>query len=559
MRNPRPAARTGPERLKTLCAMLLLAGEAVQAQTTAIRLNTIGFLPGEPKQATIAAACRYFTLVRPGDGQAVFSNTVAGPRRNPDTEEDLYTADFSAWREPGVFQLEAPGVGRSAPFRIGTDIYNEPFYTVMRGMYLWRCGMAVSSTNHGIVYEHAACHTNDAWLDFVGGGHVNSNSTKGWHDAGDYNKYVVNAGVTVGVMLRAWEEFGPAIRGVALHLPDARAGTPEYLTEVQWELEWLLTMQAGDGSVYHKVSTRGFGGFILPEAEETPRYFTPWGSAATAQFAAMMAMAARDYRPFEPEFADQCLKAAWKSYRFLQAHPEDHRADQSQFTTGTYQVRDGDGRLWAAAELWETTGDADCLRDFETRARAVNGVFDTQWDYGNVKNLGELTYLFSARAGRDGTLAGLLRTNLLAAADRLVSARDAHGYARPAGTAYSWGGNGVVARQVVLLQAARRLSPKPEYETASLDALGHLFGRNYYGRSFVTGVGFQPPLHPHDRRSGAQNLAEPWPGYLVGGSNPGAKNWEDVQANYRVNEIAINWNSALIYALAAFVSGTHSP
>ncbi len=545
--------------MKALCAVVLLAGEVVHAQTTEIRLNTIGFLPDEPKQATVAAACTNFTVVRQSDGHAVFSNSVAGPRHNQDTDEDLYTADFSEFHQSGAFQLDVPGVGRSAPFRIGRDIYNDPFYTVMRGMYLWRCGMAVSSTNHGIVYAHDACHTNDAWLDFVGGGHLNANSTKGWHDAGDYNKYVVNAGVTVGVMLQAWEDFGPSFRAVALHLPDARAPTPEYLTEIKWELEWLLTMQAADGSVYHKVSTQTFGGFILPEAEDTPRYFSPWGSAATAQFVAMTAKAARDFRPFEPVFAEQCLQAAWKSYRFLQAHPEDHRPDQSQFSTGTYQVGDSDGRLWAAAELWEATGDADCLRDFETRARAVRGVFDLVWDYGNVKNLGELAYLFSARPGRDETLVALLRTNLIATAGRLVQARDAHGYARPAATAYSWGGNGVVARQVVLLQAAHRLSPKPEYMTASLDALGHLLGRNYYGRSFVTGVGFQPPLHPHDRRSGAQNLPEPWPGYLVGGSNPGAKNWQDVQANYRVNEIAINWNSALIYALAAFVSEAHEP
>jgi endoglucanase len=344
---------------------------------------------------------------------------------------------------------------------------------------------------------------------------------------------------------------------VALHLPDARPPTPEFLTEIKWEMEWLLTMQAADGSVYHKVSTQDFGGFILPEAEDTLRYFTPWGSPATAQFVAMTAKAARDFRPFEPEFAEQCLQAAWKSYRFLQAHPENHPADQSRFSTGAYPASDTDSRLWAAAELWEATGDADCLRDFERRAQAVHGVFDLNWDYGNVKNLGELTYLFSARAGRDETLVALLRTNLTAAAGRLVQARDAHGYARPSGTAYSWGGNGVVARQVVLLQAAHRLSPKPEYRTASLDALGHLLGRNFYGRSFVTGIGFKAPLHPHDRRSGAQNLPEPWPGYLVGGSNPGATNWQDVQANYRVNEIAVNWNSALIYALAAFLSGTH--
>ena len=31
------------------------------------------------------------------------------------------------------------------------------------------------------------------------------------------------------------------------------------------------------------------------------------------------------------------------------------------------------------------------------------------------------------------------------------------------------------------------------------------------------------------------------------------RGWEDERANYRVNEIAINWNAALIYATAAFV------
>jgi endoglucanase len=530
-----------------------MAAGAACAQTTKIRLNTAGFLPDEPKQASIAAPCTNFTLVRASDGQPVFTNAATGPRHNQDTAEDLYTADFSAFRQSGAFQLDVPGLGRSAPFRIAADVYDEPFQVVMRGMYLWRCGTAVSATNHGIVYAHEACHTNDAWLDIATGEHVHTNATKGWHDAGDYNKYVINAGVTVGVMLRAWEDFGPAIQTVALHLPDARASTPEYLTEIKWELEWLLSMQAADGSVYDKVSTKKFGGFIVPEAEATPRYLAPWGSADTAQFTAMMAMAARDFRPFEPGFAGQCLEAAWKSCRFLQAHPADHRADISQFSTGTYRVRDSDGRLWAAAQLWEATGDAACLQDCETRIKAARGEFDLNWDYGNVKNLGELAYLFSARAGRDESLIAAMRTNLLAAADRLVEARNAHGYARPAGTAYWWGGNGNVARQVVLLQAAHRLSPKPEYVTASLDALGHLLGRNYYGRSFVTGIGFKPPLHPHDRRSGAQKLPEPWPGYLVGGSNPGATNWVDVQANFRVNEIAINWNSALIYALAAFV------
>ena len=86
-----------------------------------------------------------------------------------------------------------------------------------------------------------------------------------------------------------------------------------------------------------------------------------------------------------------------------------------------------------------------------------------------------------------------------------------------------------------------------------LDALNHLFGRNLFGRSYVTGVGRRPPMFPHDRRSGGDDVAAPWPGYLVGGPWPKPSDWYDVEEDYRTNEIAINWNGALIYALAAFV------
>ncbi len=81
--------------------------------------------------------------------------------------------------------------------------------------------------------------------------------------------------------------------------------------------------------------------------------------------------------------------------------------------------------------------------------------------------------------------------------------------------------------------------------------MNHLLGHNCYGRSFVTGIGFQPPLHPHDRRDNGEYLDHPWPGYLVGGPHPKATDWHDEQADFRTNEIAINWNAALVYALAA--------
>ncbi|HEX5472965.1 MAG TPA: glycoside hydrolase family 9 protein, partial [Lacipirellulaceae bacterium] len=129
-----------------------------------------------------------------------------------------------------------------------------------------------------------------------------------------------------------------------------------------------------------------------------------------------------------------------------------------------------------------------------------------------------------------------------------------HPYGRPLGDRYHWGFNDTVARQTMNLQVAYRLTGDKRYSETALDAINYLFGRNPFGRSFITGLGHNPPLHPHDRRSGSDEVDLPWPGYLVGGPWPNARDWHDTQDDYRTNEIAINWNGSLIYALAAFVN-----
>jgi len=545
-----------------LAALALPAAQAADSEPILIRLNTVGFLPEAEKLASIAAPCTNFSVLRLPDLSVAFTGKVSGPALNADTGEQLCTADFSGLKKAGDYQLDVPGAGRSAPFHIGADVYRDPYYVTMRGFYLWRCGTAVSGTHLGKTFSHAACHTNDAWLDYVGGGHTNRDGIGGWHDAGDYNKYTVNAGVTVGSLFRAWEDFGPQLRAVRLDLPESGGSLPDFLAELKWELDWLLTIQTPDGSVYHKISTLGFGGFVPPEAETADRYFTPWGSEATADFVAMTAQAARIFRPYDPVYADRCLDAAKRGYQFLQAHPEYHKAEQAGFRTGGYEVnqpnhRDGgipQNRLWAAAELWETTGSPDALRDLETRIQAVNGHVDADFDWDETKDLGFITYLVSKKAGRDPALVKLVRSNLLATADSIVEAARLDGYARPLGSHYYWGCNGGVARQTLLLMAADRLAHgKDGYRAACLDAVNHLLGRNCYGRSFVTGLGFRPPLHPHDRRDAGEYLNNPWPGYLVGGPHPKATDWHDEQGDYRTNEIAINWNAALVYALAAFL------
>jgi endoglucanase len=562
------------------CAGPETSKEPIQPNTD-IRLNSLGYLPAAQKKATIISKCSNFTVKEASKGNAVYSGKVTGPISQADVNQTVWIVDFSKVNKPGKYYLEVPGVGRSIDFEIGDKVYDFAFYTSMRAFYLWRCGTEVNAIFNGHRFYHAACHTDDAWQDYISdldsqylnslppssqdlstrdpnahGPNSRRDATGGWHDAGDYNKYVVNAGVTMGAMFLAWEQFSDKLKNIKLDIPDTAPGYPDFLKELKWETDWLLKMQYPDGSgkVSHKISTLRFGGFILPEEETEQRYFTGYSTAATADFVAMTAMAARYFKPYDEKYAQKCLDAAKKSYEFLRKNRENKMADLTGFRTGSYPTTDQDDRAWAAVELWETTGDPNYLAAFEWGTWGFEDKIDFYWDWGNVKNLAMFTYLLSKREGKRDNLVEDIKRDLLRTADSIVVERNKDIYGRCLGGAYKWGCNGTVAREVLTLQIANRVSPNPAYIETSLDAISHLFGRNYYCRSFVTGLGYKPPMNPHDRRSGGDNVRDPWPGYVVGGGHA-ATDWQDIEKDARTNEICINWQGALVYALAGFASG----
>lgn len=521
-----------------------------------IRLNSLGFLPDGPKIATVIAPCETFQILDADSGDVVFSGRAQGPTHQADVDQDTWTVDFTPLKQQGRFSLVVPKVGQSNVFSITSNVYDQALVTTMRAFYLWRCGTDVTTEYNGQTYAQKACHLEDGYQDHMGIGMHSTekrDGTGGWHDAGDFGKYTVNAGVTLGCLFMAWDQYGEQLKYLDLDLPDTAPGYPDFLKELKWETDWLLKMEYPDGSgrVSHKLTRLGFSGFVMPSTDTEKRYFTDWGTAAIADFTAVMALAARHFKPYDSVYADQCLAAAKRSYAFLTANPQYKRWNQRQFTTGGYQSRDDDDRIWAAAELWETTGDPVYLKDFEARATGRNANVDENWDWGDVSNLGLFTYARSERAGRNVDLVAAIRTSIVTVADQIVSKAQSDVYGRPLGRQYYWGCNGTVARQVMNLRVAHEITPKPAYRDTALCAIDHIFGRNYYNRSYVTGLGIDPPMNPHDRRSGADGIEAPWPGYIVGGGQS-ATNWTDIQDSYQTNEIAINWQGALVYALTGW-------
>jgi endoglucanase len=523
--------------------------EAYAQNTSNVRFNSLGFVPQQMKEATIIKKCDSFVIKDAATHEMVFAGKTRGPIFQQDVNQEAWIADFSGFTNRGNYYIELSDGEKSAAFPVNENVYNEPFETVMRGFYLWRCGTDVHGKHNGEIFSHAACHLDDGYDDYLGNKGFKRDGTGGWHDAGDYGKYVVNAGITLGILFMAWEHFQPGIEKISLDIPDTAPKLPDYLKELKWETDWILKMQYPDGSgrVSHKLTRVEFAPFIMPEEDKEKRYFTEWSSAATADFVAITAMAARIFASFDKAYAEKCLKAARLSYQYLKAHPENKPFVQGDFKTGGYQTSDEDDRLWAAAEMWQTTGEEEFLRDFEKRASKMNSRIDEDWDWGNVSNLGMFTYSLCERKGKNKNVEQTIRQNIIAVAQKIVNNAQKDIYRRPL-KRYYWGCNGTVARQTINLFVADCLNYDKVYKETASDAVAHLFGRNYYNRSYVTGIGINPPMHPHDRRSGADKNIAPWPGYLVGGGHT-ATDWVDEQNDYARNEIAINWQAPLVFAL----------
>ena len=521
------------------------------AETAPIKLNSLGYLPQSVKKATVTTEATVFQVISSQTGREVFQGKLSGQIYQKDVDQKVWIADFSQVTQPGKYTLQIKGIGKSNEFTIGSDVYKKPYVTSMRAFYLWRCGMAVHADYKGSHYETKACHLEDGWMDYTGKTNERRDGTGGWHDAGDFGKYTVNAGVTMGVLFYAWDHFGNKLKNISLGIPQTTPGMPDFLQEMKWETDFLLKMQYNDGSgrVSHKLTRKGFEGFVMPQDDKEKRYFTEWGSAATADFVAIMAMAARYFKPYDAAYAQKCLDAATVSYNFLLANPATKDFAQGDFSTGGYQTGDADDRLWAAAEMWETTGNCNSLNDLESRIEKLKIMTEENWDWGSVDNLGVFTYALSKREGKNPQLQAKAKQAIITSANQLIEKAQADVYARPLANVYFWGCNGTVGRQAVNLQVANILSPNKKYTETILDIIAHLFGRNYYGRSYVTGLGVNPPMFPHDRRSAADGIKAPWPGYLVGGGHT-ATDWVDKQEDYSRNEIAINWQAGLVYALA---------
>ena len=574
------AAAVRRPTLHALAAAVLLLGSsagASAASTPAIKINQLGFLPASQKLAVVPAGSAARFAVLDAGGNKVFEGDLGAPAIWDASGENVRLADFSALRTPGTYRLQVAGLPASAPFPVGADAYRELDAGAIRAYTLNRASIALTPAVAG-TYARAAGHPDtrveihpSAASSKRPAGTIIS-SPKGWYDAGDYNKYIVNSGISTYTLLAAYEHFPAWFDKLALRLPESGNGLPDLLNEALWNLEWMATMQdPEDGGVYHKLTNKAFDGMVMPDQATGPRYVVQKSTAAALDFAATMAAASRVLAPFDsqqPGRSARYLAAAEAAWAWAKAHPALLYKQPADVSTGDYGDKSVDDEFaWAAAELLATTG-----KDVY-RAQALAGggnPAQTEPGWADVRMLGWVT-LARPHARLTASDAAAVRQPLLANADKLVARWQASPYrVSMVRKDFVWGSNAVVLNQAMMLVAAYRAEPRPAYLQAAQSALDYVLGRNGPGISFVTGFGTTSTMHPHHRPSVADGIDAPVPGWLAGGPNPGQQDKKGCQApypsslpalsylddacSYASNEVAINWNAPLVYVAAALQS-----
>jgi len=575
----------------------------VDRKDTFFSLNQVGYFPNMQKLAfavniSSSSSINIFSF---DDNKVIFTTSPEVLHIPITANEKLYisTVDISEIQKSGHYTLVWEGL-RSPVFRVSPNPYRETVTTMLRSFYLQRCGVALNDPFTGL--QHAACHTQDAtFTRDYGAGELSAspvgNFIGGWHDAGDFGKYVSTTAITIARLLTTFSKHPEYFENVSLGIPESKNSLPDILDEVIVGLDWLLKMQRDDGAVYRKIGADKWPSskIRVPESDRQERHVYGIATDDTAKFAGCMAIAYRVIKVYDKKRARKYLHAAKNAWKFLAQHHNFIMDVESSDDRGSGPYRlnkvdrefslsvDLDDRIFAALELYISTRNASykqasiTLKNrYETekklaKSRQVDkdaflfSEFPIElFEWKNPVSLGYYNYLGLKRE-KKSALSIELRKSFIAAADYYIEMAHSNAFSI-ANTRFVWGSNKMTAEAGLMLMTAYELTGSQKYRTAAIRQIDYLLGANAFSQSFVTEVGERSVRHVnHIYARGARIRI---PGLLVGGPNAAAQakiappnlaelSYVDDERTYAVNEYAIDYNASLIALLVSVEVSFH--
>ncbi len=438
-----------------------------------IRLNQLGFLPNDLKTAVIFSDTdigdnSYKILDMFGDEALVGDLNKLSLKFSKFNYS--YSIDFSTLQSEGKYIIDIDGI-QSYPFSINTKIYNSVIDSIMLFFKVQRCGY----TNP---LFHKVCHPYDATSLIENGITINKtyDVTGGWHDAGDYIKFLNTAAYVTYTLIFAYE-FDP----VKFGFDNDKNSVPDVLDEAKIGLDWLLRLNYENKKFITQVQDLKdhAQGWRMPEddkiALDRPAYLGI-GKNLIGIYSATLAMAARVWKEKikYSEFSDKCLKIAEHFYSIRNEVP-----DIDSSGSGVYLDKRFHGKLGLGAiELYKTTGKRQYLLDAIEQGDLAGS--DFWWSWGDIN-----AFLHYRLADFEPRFTDYLKKNV--EYFNIIKNKNLFGTILD----YGWGSNNTIlgiALQSILL---KKISSNFEYDSLIIYQRDYIFGRNQWGVSFISNIGFE--------------------------------------------------------------------
>lgn len=529
-------------------------------------LNQVGYRPDDNKVVFVYNnEDETFDIVNAETNEVVYTGNFGEKQTARGASLMVTPGDFSDFKEPGTYILRTATYGDSYKFTIADNVYDDALKASILMLYTQRCGCEVTDCigEEYADFTHPVCHDAEA---VIYGTDQKIDVSGGWHDAGDFGRYVVPGAKTIEDLFMTYEDLG--YKADDLGIPESGNGVPDLLDEARYELEWMLKMQAENGGVYHKVTCANFPGTVKPNEETEQLIVLPISTTATGDFAAIMAKASVVYKSIDADFANTCLEASKKAYGYMEANAASDTTgflNPSDVFTGEYpDAGNKDEFFWAAMELYLATGEASYL---DKAKELYSGAMELGLGWIEMGFYGVHAYLTAdASLATDAEFTETLKARVLEKADTDMMNANRDGYFSPMGANYPWGSNLTISNNAIVYNLAYKLTGNQEYKDLADYQVDYIMGMNVCGYSFLTGFGEHASEFPHHRPS--QVAGHAVPGMVVGGPNgkpedpyalslltgmAPARCYCDNDTAYSINEVAIYWNSPFIYVLAAKV------
>ncbi len=548
-------------------------GEEEPQLSPHIFVNQVGYLPSSSNVAMVSSPMGLAFVVREEESGDKVLKAMPHLAEAEDQSSGacLWVADFSVLDSTGEYYLEVEGLGRSYPFAVKSNVYQQVAQKALKAFYFQRSGIDLVEP-YAEKWSRKAQHQGDA---IVYGTEEEEESEEidasgGWYDGGDEGKYVVNGSFAAGILLLLHEISPELFVDRSLNIPESGNDVPDVLDEVHWELEWLLKMQNEIGGVHHKVAAKE-SHTLSKNDDKNERYVMQVSTAATASACAVWAKASRLYSPHDATFAQRCLEAAQRAWFYLEQHPNDGGfTNPDEVLTKTYNDEDdSDERIWAAIELYLTLKNERFLEVIQALMNKRVPLLSASGYWGNVMPLAVTSILLEEENFSEKWV-NEAKEDLISLANSFVetSRRDGLRLTLEEGE-FNWGSNATILQNAFILRVASLVEERSAYQQTMLDQLHYILGRNPQSMCYVTGSGSHSPLHPHHPFSLKDKVEEPVPGLLVGGPNqflndsilkehfneetPPALTYADHEESYSSNEVSLGWNAVLAFVASALI------